>query len=43
MVRVKFKFEDKDKEDQVVEGHFKDESILDIAEDADIHLNHNYL
>ena len=41
MVRVKFKFENKEKEDQVVEGHFKDESILDIAEDADIHLNHN--
>lgn len=41
MVRVKFRFEDKDIAEQVVEGHFKGESILDIAEDADIHLNHN--
>jgi len=41
MTRVKFTFEDKSLQDQVVEGAFKGESILDIAEDADIHLNHN--
>ena len=41
MTRVKFTFEDKNLQDQVVEGAFKGESILDIAEDADIHLNHN--
>ena len=41
MVRIKFTFEDKDLDEQVIEGEFKGESILDITEDADIHLNHN--
>ncbi len=41
MVRVKFRFENPSIEEQVVEGYFKGESILDITEDADIHLNHN--
>lgn len=41
MVKVKFRFEDDQLQEQVVEGYFKGESILDIAEDADIHLNHN--
>jgi len=41
MVKVKFTFEDKSISEQVIEGEFKGESILDIAEDADIHLNHN--
>lgn len=41
MVKIKFTFEDKSLSEQVVEGEFKGESILDIAEDADIHLNHN--
>jgi len=41
MVKVKFTFEDKNISEQIIEGEFKGESILDIAEDADIHLNHN--
>ena len=34
MVKVKFRFEDSQLQEQVVEGYFKGESILDIAEDA---------
>ena len=41
MVKIKFRFEDDSIEEQTVEGYFKGESILDITEDADIHLNHN--
>lgn len=41
MVKVKFRFEDSSIEEQTVEGYFKGDSILDITEDADIHLNHN--
>jgi Ferredoxin len=41
MVKVKFRFEDDSIPPQEVKGHFKGESVLDIAEDADIHLNHN--
>ena len=41
MVTIKFKFEDSSLEEQVIEGRFKGDSILDITEDADIHLNHN--
>ncbi len=41
MVKIKFRFEDKNLDEQVIEGEFEGESILDITEDADIHLNHN--
>ena len=41
MVTVKFKFEDNSIAEQEVAGFFEGESILDICEDADIHLNHN--
>ena len=41
MNKVIFRFEDKNIPAQTVEGYFKGDSILDITEDADIHLNHN--
>lgn len=41
MARVKFTFEDKKLSDKVVEAAEKGFSILEIAEDNDVHLNHN--
>ncbi len=41
MAKIKFTFEDKSLEDRVIEGFELGQSILDIAEDNDIHLNHN--
>ena len=41
MARVKFKFEDKNISTVVVENVEAGESILDVAEDNDVHLNHN--
>ncbi len=41
MAKVIFKFEQEDLEPVVVTNAEVDESILDVAEDNDIHLNHN--
>ena len=41
MAKVTFKFEQEDLEPVVVTNAEVDESILDVAEDNDIHLNHN--
>lgn len=41
MATIKFTFEDKSIETKVVEQVEADQSILEIAEDHDIHLNHN--
>ncbi len=41
MARVKFNFEDKNISTVVVENVEVGESILDVAEDNDVHLNHN--
>lgn len=41
MARVKFTFEDKNIKTVVIENVEKGYSILDVAEDNDIHLNHN--
>lgn len=41
MATIKFTFEDKSIETKVVDQIAADQSILEIAEDHDIHLNHN--
>lgn len=42
MARIKFTFEDKNISEKIIEGDdFVGLSILDIAEENDIHLNHN--
>jgi len=41
MVTIKFQFEDKSIPEKIVRGDLEDESILEITEDNDIHLNHN--
>ncbi len=41
MAKVKFTFEDKKIEEVVVENAEEGFSILEIAEDNDVHLNHN--
>lgn len=41
MAKVKFTFEDKDIRDVVAEGVEAGYSILEVTEDADVHLNHN--
>ncbi|MEZ4920768.1 MAG: 2Fe-2S iron-sulfur cluster-binding protein [Saprospiraceae bacterium] len=41
MAIIHFNFEDKSIEPKRVEGEFLDQSILEIAEDHDVHLNHN--
>lgn len=38
---VKFQFEDKSIPEKIVTGDFEDQSILELTEDYDIHLNHN--
>lgn len=41
MAKVTFRFEDKEIEEKVVNGVEEGYSILEIAEDNDVHLNHN--
>ncbi len=41
MATIKFLFEDKKIPPKTVAGNFLDQSILEITEDYDIHLNHN--
>ncbi|MBK8967151.1 MAG: 2Fe-2S iron-sulfur cluster-binding protein [Saprospiraceae bacterium] len=41
MATIKFQFEDKSIPEKTVTGDFLDQSILEITEDYDIHLNHN--
>lgn len=41
MAKITFRFEQEDLETVVVTNAEVDESILDVAEDNDIHLNHN--
>lgn len=41
MAKVIFKFEEQGLADVIVENAEIDESILDVAEDNDVHLNHN--
>ena len=41
MATIKFTFEDKSIETKVIDQVEADQSILEIAEDHDIHLNHN--
>jgi ferredoxin, 2Fe-2S len=41
MVTVTFKFEDTSIPEKTVSGDFQDQSILEITEEADVHLNHN--
>lgn len=41
MATVTFLFEDKSISPKTVTGNFQDQSILEITEDYDVHLNHN--
>ncbi|MBK6931553.1 MAG: 2Fe-2S iron-sulfur cluster binding domain-containing protein [Saprospirales bacterium] len=41
MATIKFQFEDKSIPGKTVSGDFVDQSILEITEDSDVHLNHN--
>ena len=41
MATIKFTFEHPDLEDKIIENVEADQSILEIAEDNNIHLNHN--
>ncbi len=41
MAKIIFKFEDKEIKEKIVENAEEGYSILEIAEDNDIHLNHN--
>lgn len=41
MARIKFRFEDSTIPEVVFEGATTDQSILEITEEADVHLNHN--
>ena len=41
MATITFQFEDKKIPTKTVTGDFKDMSILEITEEADVHLNHN--
>lgn len=41
MATIKFQFEDKSIPEKTISGDFEDQSILEITEDYDIHLNHN--
>ena len=41
MATIHFKFEDKSIESKSVKGAFLDQSVLEITEDHDVHLNHN--
>ncbi|HRI00827.1 MAG TPA: 2Fe-2S iron-sulfur cluster-binding protein [Saprospiraceae bacterium] len=41
MAKVHFLFEDKTIENQTIEGDFQNQSLLELTEEFDIHLNHN--
>jgi ferredoxin, 2Fe-2S len=41
MATITFKFEDSGIPEKVITGNFEDMSILEITEEADVHLNHN--
>lgn len=41
MATITFQFEDKKIPTKTVTGDFKDMSILEVTEEADVHLNHN--
>jgi len=41
MAKIKFKFEDKNIPDKLVENAEKGFSVLELTEDHDVHLNHN--
>ena len=41
MAKITFLFEDKNIGSKTIEGNFEDQSILEITEEADVHLNHN--
>ncbi|MFN0016331.1 MAG: 2Fe-2S iron-sulfur cluster-binding protein [Saprospiraceae bacterium] len=41
MATVTFKFEDTSIPDKTVSGNFLDQSILELTEEYDVHLNHN--
>jgi len=41
MAKITFLFEDTSIESKTVEGNFEDQSILELTEDYDVHLNHN--
>ncbi|MCC6463339.1 MAG: 2Fe-2S iron-sulfur cluster binding domain-containing protein [Saprospiraceae bacterium] len=41
MATITFQFEDKSIPTKTVQGKFEDQSILEITEDYDVHLNHN--
>ncbi|MBK8556805.1 MAG: 2Fe-2S iron-sulfur cluster binding domain-containing protein [Lewinellaceae bacterium] len=41
MATIHFKFEDTSIPEKTVSGNFEDQSILEITEDYDVHLNHN--
>jgi 2Fe-2S ferredoxin len=41
MATIHFLFEDQNIASKTVEGNFTDQSILEVTEDYDIHLNHN--
>lgn len=41
MAKITFLFEDTQIPTKVVEGNFEDMSILEVTEEADVHLNHN--
>ncbi|MCC7245484.1 MAG: 2Fe-2S iron-sulfur cluster binding domain-containing protein [Saprospiraceae bacterium] len=41
MASITFKFEDKSIPEKTVSGKFEDQSILEITEEVDVHLNHN--
>ena len=41
MAKIQFQFEDNSIPAKTVEGSFVDQSILEITEDYDVHLNHN--
>ena len=41
MATIHFQFEDKSIEPRTIVGSFEEQSILELTEDYDIHLNHN--
>lgn len=41
MAKVTFLFEDKSIPSKTITGNFTDQSILELTEDHDVHLNHN--
>ena len=41
MASITFKFEDTSIPEKTVSGDFEDQSVLELTEDYDVHLNHN--